>query len=831
MLITRQKQIPTHWIFYAQIPFVMAIAANMITGTPFIYSMKKFIDNPAAITFLLSVEVFVTMLGGPFASWLSDRIWTRYGRRKPFLIIADVGKLLVFPLIPFAPNIWVLICLKWAYGILHDIGSPKTALTMEIVPAKQRGKGAGFFNMQLQIVNLVFWGMVIGRFDDVYFTGPLLQSLHLTGEQLIYLIGALMFVFVLGFNCLGIKEIHPPDATRLREKAGPQEHLVLLFLRSFFKDVLSRKLLPLYLLLVVGTLTGVGLGSLAPLLYTDQWGYSLQQMGTNIAIGAIISIFIALGVGYVADAVSKIKVYTIAVVAGLLVKCVWTIYVYQKPGMRPELWEIIAFGQLAHTFGLVASTVSFPLILEYVTRNQLGTANAGMNLFDSTIRNGFGMFIGFYILLWSIFFLPQAGDVAELVFKAEQPREFVTAVLQQDPELAAADLDYRPRHRFGEESHSSQRWEIRRSYEEAADLHKQVKDLRNSIGKMRTRLQSPLISGDRAAELHARIASEQSTLDGIEQRLESSAAAFRERVEEAFTPHLFRDGAQILDLQAHPDGELQLTIEVVEKITAELETTFERNFNAVDLLLLRDADAIRVRPDLQVEGLAEPVHALQLRLRRDPAFVSFESALLAVGLAPRQAFNLSSELILLLRGVLGQVGAFEVRDSAADLVGNQIQLEVGLTLHGFALPSLDDLADSLQFSRQVDSATVSGELPDVGLSVIWNAEPQFAQALEQDAIDAAIRRHLPDAEAYTLAVMRGLYERVVAVAESAPTFLTVPRPVIKAAAADRQYDYFFSVQFFAIFTDFFALGVIALIVVLERRGKISRVGVTEDDNR
>ncbi|MCD8483149.1 MAG: hypothetical protein LR015_11075 [Verrucomicrobia bacterium] len=96
-------------------------------------------------------------------------------------------------------------------------------------------------------------------------------------------------------------------------------------------------MLPLYLLLVVGTLTSVGLGALSPLLYTEQWGYSLQQMGTNIAIGAVLSIVIALGAGYAADASSKLKVYTWALIGGLVAKIIWTWYVYQKPGMRPEL--------------------------------------------------------------------------------------------------------------------------------------------------------------------------------------------------------------------------------------------------------------------------------------------------------------------------------------------------------------------------------------------------------------------------------------------------------------------------------------------------------------
>jgi len=185
MLITRKTQIPVHWVFYAQIPFVMAIAANFATGAPFLYALKKFIDNPAAITFFLSIEVLVTVLGGPFASWLSDRVWTKFGRRKIFIVISNIPQALALAAMPFAPNLIWLLIFRWTYGIFGDIGTPNQALTMEVVPTKQRGLGSGFFKSQINLVNLVFWWLVFGRLDDVYFTGPLFYIAGVPGEKLV----------------------------------------------------------------------------------------------------------------------------------------------------------------------------------------------------------------------------------------------------------------------------------------------------------------------------------------------------------------------------------------------------------------------------------------------------------------------------------------------------------------------------------------------------------------------------------------------------------------------------------------------------------------------
>jgi Na+/melibiose symporter-like transporter len=734
MLITRKKSIPTHWIFYAQIPFVMAIAANMITGAPFIYSMKKFIDNPAAITFLLSIEVFITVLGGPFVSWLSDRVWTRYGRRKPFLIAADVGKLLIFPLIPLAPNIIWLIVLKWTYGILHDIGSPKTALTMEIVPAKQRGRGSGFFNLQLQVVNLVFWGIVIGRFDDVYFTGPLASLDGVSGEALLYWAGALMFLFVLGFNTLGIKEIKPPNGRRLRDDLKPGQNVLMLFLASFFKEVLHKSLLPLYLLLVVGTMTTVGLGALSPLLYTDQWGYSLQQMGTNIAIGALLSIVIAVGAGYAADATSKLKIYTIALVGGLLAKVAWTVFVYLKPGMRPELWEIVAFGQLNHTFGLIAATVSFPLILEYVTRNQLGTANAGIGLFESVIKNGFAMFIGFYVLWWSIFFLPQAGDRVEVVLAHPQDHTFLMEALTAH-DIDAASLDLRPLHRPGTNGTESRRWEIRLGRDEAGDLHKQRKQLTNELAKLATRLQSPFLKEDRAEQLRNSSEATRRELQAIEDALAANAGEFRVRVETALDPYLYPEGNQILAIRETPDG-LVIDVEVVEPVTPELAAELELHFETGDLVLPPDNGADAAAPAIRIAPLDGSVNGLRMQVRSDGMLDALEQAL-----------------------------------------------------------TLEDAQP---------------------------AKSSVTQRIDQLMTDSGLQERR---------VVQALYQRLVDVAATGPVFLTVARPVVDAAPADRRYDYFFSVQFFMILTDLLGIGVIGLIVILEKRGAISRVGAHEDDNR
>ncbi|MCD8483150.1 MAG: hypothetical protein LR015_11080 [Verrucomicrobia bacterium] len=478
---------------------------------------------------------------------------------------------------------------------------------------------------------------------------------------------------------------------------------------------------------------------------------------------------------------------------------------------------------------MIAATVSFPLILEYVTRNQLGTANAGIQLFEGLIRNGFSMFIGFYVLWWSLFFLPQAGDRIEIVLERPVDRAFVVQILSE-ADLNPAELDIRALHRLGTEAPESARWELRRGRHEAAALHKERKDLTNAIGKINTRLQSPFLKEERTGDLLADRSRAQARLAEIDQALTSSAEEFREKILSAMGPFLFRPGEQLLGSGKEQDYWV-LEVQVVEQVTEEIARQLEIHFDAVDLALVRDPQTGDFNAALSIEPLHHPVNGLRLRLRRDDDFVVVERALLDAGFDRRAAFTGSSEVITILRGLLGQAPeAFTVSEAVASAPNNRVQLRVQAPVNGTRQPYM--IADALSLSRFIESATVGGEIADLSIDL------QFVPSLQRAVlppIDTEVMQRivefLPDATDYMRHSLYSLYERLVPVAASAPAFLTVARPLVAAGPADRRYDYFFSVQFFMILTDVLGLLVIVLIVWLDRRGVIHRVGAHEDDNR
>ncbi len=851
MLITRKTQVPGHWVFYAQLPFVMSIAGHYITGAPFLYAMKKFIDNPAAITFLLSIEVFVTMLGGPFVSWLSDRVWTRYGRRRPFIVAADIPKAIAVMAMPFAPDLMTLIVLRWIYGILGDIASPNQALTMEIVPAKQRGMGAGYFKLQGQVVNVFFFLLVVGRFDDVYFTGPLHALFAVPGETLIFLAGGILFLAVAFYTWFGIHEVEPPDRQSVRDEQRPGEPLVKLFLRTFFRDVFHSSLLPLYLLMMVGTLTGVSLGTLAPLLYTEQWGYSLQEMGTNIAISSAIGVVAALFAGWIADRTSKMKVYTFGLVMALVCRVIWTIYVYNKPGFRPDLHEIVLFGTIGNVFSLIAAAASFPLILEYVERNRLGTAGAGMGLFSSTVRNGFTMFTGFFILWWSIFLLPQAGDRVKVVLDRPVDANALQATLAAAG-LPAGELDLKPVFRPGTDGVESRQWSIRRPVEAAGDIHKEIKDLGTLISKKQLKLQRPALDDASRASLEADIVDLRREQDELKARLAASADSFEEQLIRALDGQLAVEGQEILDARIADGGtRLSLTLAMVEPVDVDITPRtygeilgfsdglierrnlvgeYARLMQTPDLNFLPPAEGlVNYQPELTTSIAGQVENAITFELVRDPDFVGLENALLLAGAVPADAYILATDILLPLRGLTRQSSsAYSINDPAATL--DQIGFELVVVPDEKPLPE-GAVADAFTLVKGIREARVTGESPRYRVELELEPLPAASVDVAPTAIGLRLRELLPGATRAELASLESLVRRATETAAAPPLFLTVARPVVSAQPVDREYDYFFSMQYFMILTDVMGILIIIFIVSLEKRGRIVRLGALEDANR
>jgi MFS family permease len=844
MLITRKTEVPRRWAFYAQLTLILSIYGNFVVNAPFILLMKRYIDNPAAIMGLISIQIYVTFLGGPLTAWLSDRIWTKYGRRKVFVASSDAFRALFLLCMPFAPNLWTLVACRWLFDFFGDLGSPTQALIYEIVPAKQRSRAAGYMSAFMNVGNLVFFTLLLGRFHDVYFMGPFRFFGTPSGGTIMFLLCVILFAGAALFEAIGVKETYPPGRKRLSDGRKPGENIVKHFLRSVFADVFAKDLMPLYLLLVANTMFGFSLGVFQPLLFTEQWGYDLQTFGNTIAIGVPLGIVLGLVGGWVGDKFGKLRVVLVTTIGNLVVNLIYTAYVYYQPGYRPSFWEIVAFGNLAFIFGGINGVSYGPLLWEFVARNRMGGATAGIVLFNAIIRNSVGLIVGFWLLVWSIWFHPQAGYNVTAVFTEEMNLAAVQAKAVEAG-LELNSLQIRPKHPPGTSRPAlSRRWWIHQENPQATDWIKERETLQDQIGKWQSRINSFTTSEARKEKFRAEIVRARSRISAIDAELVERSNQLEARLATVLEPLRFRPGEQIRSLRFE-GSRLELEVSTLEALDPAYLERLRDNLRGQEFLTLpvRDDEGLTtLEPQLDISILPRNengLHGIRLQAEMDPRFISLFQASVDAGMRPDRAFNLAAGFVAVATSQFTtRESDFLLEDiapSLADGEGGAPGIRLTLrptrqeTLALFNEAALRDLFRN--FDAQMESLRVS-TIPGA-FQIVLVLKPFTGgndKALPFEEVRARLSERL-DGDPLRVDISLAVFRKLADTLSARPLFVNIPRYEVESGYSKRAYEYFFSSQILQMGTDVFGILILFLILKLEKRGVLTRHGAQEDDNR
>jgi MFS transporter, DHA1 family, multidrug resistance protein len=173
-------------------------------------------------------------LVSPLWGILADRIG-----RKPMVLRSMFGGALVLTLINFAPNVWVIVVLRWLQGILTGSVAAITALASSMAPREKVSFAVGI------VMLAVFSGQTIGPIIGGYVADRIGYDVtfYLSGGFL--MAGGLIVLF-------GLHEgFHKPAATKVNPWHG------------MFKMFSSRRMLPL---LIVMALLSIGQSMINPII-------------------------------------------------------------------------------------------------------------------------------------------------------------------------------------------------------------------------------------------------------------------------------------------------------------------------------------------------------------------------------------------------------------------------------------------------------------------------------------------------------------------------------------------------------------------------------------
>lgn len=612
MIITCKKEIPPRWVLFAILPWASFIYAWSTGNTGFFFSLKKFLDNPAALTFVLSMPTFISIFTGPILGFYSDRIWTRFGRRKPFITISLSGMTVCLALMPLMPNFWGLMGAYLCYSIFCDFNAMEL-LKQEVVPPHERGRATGAMMWLVNLSGIYFSFIALGRFEDVRFWA----GLPITGELIIYISAGLLLSTMLLLIMLGFKELN-------QHSPSQGEHFSL---SNFARALSDPELWPVYLLVVGSAALGAGLGPLGNLLYTEQWGYSKQEMGFNIAVGGTINIFLIGLLTIFADKLDRMKAYRTLICLSVGLNVIYFCYVtFILPDQRPSLVEIIVFGETSSIIGLLTNMVYYPLVYDYIRRNKLGTYSAGAGLvirLTSIITlNGVGLFVWAY----GTMFQPPAGEMTRLVLqggennKQAEVQSLLRSATWINPvtgePVPPQSISANTWQSNGIVSKTGRGWEVRlrdanseKLFEDKDKLNKEVSLLQSQEKILRDKSEIQRLKGNAtcADDVDKEAAVKRSQIDAlnaemgtIKAELDKRASNFEQQVTRVLAKRLIQDGDQVLQAVIKPA--VQITLPTKDKPdTSKLEKT-------LDTLRQQEPTVIDLRP----VKLANDGYALEL---------------------------------------------------------------------------------------------------------------------------------------------------------------------------------------------------------------------------
>ena len=365
---------------------MLLYAAGSI-GTGAFYAFNNFVLPPILKSFgapdlliglLSSTRSIEGAVIQPTIGALSDRVWTRFGRRRPFILIGIPLSALFFLAGAFVNGLFALAVVIFLFSIFFNVAvDPYTALLADIAPLEQRGWLSGLA-IGVQLVSSVAFLLVM------YFAtgGSSAVPFWAYGLVAVVLIGSF------GLTVVGIRE-----PRELEKHAHHQQER--LPLRAYLDALLEQRQAMRYL----GTLFvyQFGLNAIIPflVLFIEEDIHESQQIAFGLSAGLLV--VTALGAvvfGKLADRIGTRDV--LAIGWGLLaVSAIAGVFITTLP-------QTIAVVVVAGIGNGAATAVTWPLLTALIPPEKTGVF-AGLKAAAESIA------IPLSVLVAAELFLPRFG--------------------------------------------------------------------------------------------------------------------------------------------------------------------------------------------------------------------------------------------------------------------------------------------------------------------------------------------------------------------------------------------------------------------------------------
>ena len=387
-LRTGEKQVPWSSVFLLTMMW-FTFGFNMFAGGQALtFTIQRFNKDPRIISLILTLSGFIMI--APLISYLSDQIWTRAGRRRPFLMVGWFGGFISMTSFAFLPQVAgvvnrglvaiglhpvgelvVLAVTIACYKKMYDGVATIEPLFLECVPPHQRGRFWAIRGMVFTLAVTLFYQIFWPQFDNAMDMFAWLGHpgvLFLTGEQAIYILAAGLF-FITGFFLIFcVEETRMPQAPNksfravflgehnsvvqaiaaksLRFTEWLRQVPIVAFIVGFARDVfLKKENYPYYIVLIIPGIEAAIWGNFGALMQNDQFGYSKQAQADWAFPIQILSFFVLTPfAGWYSDVRANVRwwlrILLLGVCAVAFTAMLWMLKAYAPADIRtaPSFW-------------------------------------------------------------------------------------------------------------------------------------------------------------------------------------------------------------------------------------------------------------------------------------------------------------------------------------------------------------------------------------------------------------------------------------------------------------------------------------------------------------
>ena len=372
--------------FWFGVHFAEAVSVNLLPLTLYLFT-----ENAFYIGLILAINPMFGFVAQPIVGVLSDRTWTRVGRRAFYLIVAAPIVAVTEIAMPFATALWLVVVLVIVMQFFVDVmAAAYHPMLAEMVPPHQRSMVAGINKCGVEVAWIVvlFVGMPWVTLYREQQGGDVFYGL-----PLYFLAAGVLLIFVM-LAAFFLKEKRL-DPLRPRAPLTPRQYI-----RDFVEQPM---LLKLGFVNLLRSLQRTAITGYVALYATKMLLFEEGEFGQSWGYMPFIALVFAMPVAFAMHRLNRQMAMILSFV--VMIVCCVVGYVTETPGML--LVAAICFGLADVLIDIAHKTLCTDFYLQGMIGQQSTTMNIfygvgrtiGLVLVGATINY---VFEGDYSVIWSI---------------------------------------------------------------------------------------------------------------------------------------------------------------------------------------------------------------------------------------------------------------------------------------------------------------------------------------------------------------------------------------------------------------------------------------------